>query len=211
MEKPMKRTAKYLWLDVETTGLDPKVDKILEVAWGITGPDLAWLELDPDPSGNVVRSFVFARDFDKLPQMDEYVLNMHTMNGLFAACTKAPVVNDETGIFRRLMYDIERFEWVSKKPIIAGMSVHFDRGFLATHWPETFKPLEKALSHQHFDVSTLKMMLADIVGAPFPKAETDHRAATDVYQAVREALTIRQKVGRNLEATTKLLEEVLGQ
>lgn len=152
----------YLWLDLETTGLDPVNDRILEVAWAF----------EPKSSlghGGTIYSTLVGSVCNRL---DPVVEEMHTESGLLSELAVGgwPKVWEAEEYILTTIHNLN-------KPILAGASVHFDRSFLRVHMPR----LEARLHHRHFDTSTLKMFF-DSVGVPrLPEDWTrKHRAAADI-------------------------------
>lgn len=187
---------KYLWLDLETTGLDPREHDILEFAVIVTGADLRTQE----EAGGVL-----AFDLQEASlgigkiSIDQFVRDMHTNNGLWSACKDAIVTPAAMQEF--LIGLIEGCApWVDGKPILAGSTPHFDRAFLREHCPD----VDRALHYRHFDVSTLKMAMRDIDGfdtlstatAFGTETESRHRAASDVEHSLQVARDF-QNIVRN--------------
>jgi oligoribonuclease len=167
--------AKYLWIDIETTGLDPDTNVILEIAAVVTGEDLIEIE-----SWHRVFSWLPAPD-DKWTAPE--VLAMHTVNGLWAECERAPL---QDGI-DPLLEIIDRTTWAEGRPILAGSSVHFDRGFLVTE----FEEIAARLHYRMHDVRTLTNAAIDAGRVP-PEAEgSNHRAMADVRYALDRARWVR--------------------
>ena len=75
-----EETNRILWVDLETTGLVPGRDKILEVAMVVT--DSAFNEL-------ARRREVIKPVWWALEQMSPFVREMHAKNGLLAECAAA--------------------------------------------------------------------------------------------------------------------------
>ncbi len=154
-----------IFLDIETTGLDPTVDRILEVA-----------AVEVTPAMEPVRgiSSVIQHDPAKC-NMVEYVRDMHTRSGLLAALP--------TGLAFGLARD--RFlEWLGPGPhTLAGDSVHFDRSFLIAQWPA----VAAQFSHRLLDVSAFNVARA-VLGLPAcPILGGNHRAEADVLASIARA------------------------
>lgn len=184
----------FLWLDLETTGLDPHKCRILE--WAVV---LAADDREGDMS--VVESFdnvigfglaVEGGDFEQLKaakaEMDPYVLNMHTKNGLLQDC----IDSDETLASAEdfLVSLVENMGATKGQIVLAGSTVAFDLGFIRVHMPR----FAHYLSHRCFDVSTLKMAERDWAGQAFKKAEA-HRALPDILESLEHAAEIRRRHG----------------
>ena len=160
-----------LWIDLETTGLAPHSDEIIEVGWFIADN---W-ELLTQPQSAVVTP---TKDTLELMKQDIFVQTMHTENGLINE-----IMNGDT----LLLEDIEDQILDELRPlqaltpdepiILAGASVHFDRGFIAEYMPR----LDKELSYRHFDVSTLRMFFDSTGHAVIGEyaKPSNHRAKDD--------------------------------
>lgn len=169
--------AKYLWLDLETTGLDPATDVILEVAAVVTGPDLierASFEAVIQFRGEIER---------------EFVRRMHTASGLLDACRGGEDLADVEAVLLEL---VGAHEWQAGKPILAGSSVHFDRGFVRARMPE----IDRVLHHRHLDVSAVRMACED-AGRKFAwRGEQRHRAMLDITESIWNMNSMRETVLR---------------
>lgn len=166
---------KLVWLDLESTGLDPARGKILEVAAAV-----ADLSAPFDLGPFVSRVLPFSEWQYTL--MDDYVRAMHTKNGLLFDC-------DQSG---RLIGEVEQ-ELINllpepgtyereDTPTLAGSSVHFDHAWLRVHMPT----LAARFSHRHYDVSAVKLFCRSL-GMPKQPAAEAHRAEADVRESVAHA------------------------
>lgn len=185
------------WVDVETTGLEPKEGCLLEVALVVTDD-----ELRPLDEG---ASLLVAPIFGCMEKMDTFVENMHTKSGLLEEIKRV----DETGIpvgrrRRRRRHEVEealckyldgytaQTDGKNHRPPMAGSSVHFDRAWLKEHMPK----LEAKFSYRNVDVSTLKELWArwKPVGAPVrERGEIAHRAMPDVVASIDELTWYREQ------------------
>src|SRR6478736_8224819 len=80
-----------IWLDCEMTGLDPEVDRIIEIAVVVTGPDLT-----PRIEGPV---FAIHQSDEQLDRMDAWNKGTHGRSGLIdrvkaSTVTEAQAEND---------------------------------------------------------------------------------------------------------------------
>lgn len=173
------------WLDIETTGLNPVEDRILELAYVVTDMQLNQLANNAylfPTSGRYADQFV----------MDEFVTNMHTESGLLEALEEVPYVPLE--IAQLTVEDdiaIIKAQHGIEKLYLGGMSVHFDRSFLKEWMPN----VEKLFHHRHADVSSFKI-LWDVAGleklqVPNPN---HHRAIYDCYEAIDVATLVVNKL-----------------
>lgn len=194
--KKTPRPRVLLWLDLETTGLDPQRDRIIEYAAVIT--DLQGLPrtLVRDGLGGPVtflEGLVSPGFDDKEIEVPLEVAVMHGgPGGLLAASVRegAPLANVEERLVelleaaRReaavLLFGMD--EPVGLEPLfcLAGNSVHFDRSFLASSMPRVLEQLH----YQHVDVTSL-LIAEQAVGLPWPpRVGTIHRARADLERSI---------------------------
>lgn len=168
---------KLCWLDLETTGLDPKTDRVLEMAF-------CWAELERPFDVGSTRQWVFQYKptAEDLGRLHPKVLAMHTGSGLLASCAIASALLRD--VSEELALEIPDVADVDQKPVLAGSSVHFDHGFLKQHAPL----LASRFSHRHYDVSAIKLFCRGMGMPKLPRAEA-HRAAADVVESIDHART----------------------
>lgn len=156
-----------IFVDIETTGLDPTRDIILEVA-----------AVAVDNALNPVSGFaavIHRPKTDTFPRADAYVQAMHTDNGLWSAC--------ESSEISLVQATDAACEWLSQWPgklTLAGDSVHFDLGFLRQSMPR----VSDRFSHRLLDVSAFRVA-REILGMPGADfGASAHRAQGDVLASV---------------------------
>lgn len=154
-----------LWLDLETTGLDPQQDQILEI----------YAELDVHGQRAVTRAeaaiAIGPKGSERL-RGNEYVEKMHNDSGLLRLCYSAGFSLEavETSIVRALHG--------CSKLLLAGNSIHFDLGFIRAQMPR----LAALLHHGVLDVSSIARF-AESLGVPPFLGEPAHRAKADVQRS----------------------------
>ena len=166
---------KLIWLDLETTGLTPETDAILEVA-----AFEATLERPFDVTkiyDTVLASTVNPRGVHPI------VYEMHTKNGLWEACSVSLVTvqNAELDLLHRIPANDD------DPHVLAGSSIHFDHSFIARHMPE----LNARFSHRHYDVSAVSLFARSLGMPKLPKTEA-HRAAQDVLNSIAQAKAVSE-------------------
>lgn len=168
------KAMRLLWLDLETTGLDPLKDQILEVGAIVTDGFLK----------EVARNeFVIKAGAETLANMPPVVIAMHAESGLSLKCLTSPLEIYEV--------DFKLTAWayqhgVTKKSFLAGNSVgDFDRHFMRRLMPQ----LNDGISHRSVNVSTFKALFSmwdPDVAAPKLERVKAHRSILDCEHAIEE-------------------------
>jgi oligoribonuclease len=162
------------WLDIETSGLNPVMDSILEIGVRLT-------DYEANPLGVEASWVIRPTDWDDVKKtMHPVVSRMHRRNGLIETIDK----DDETTSLPlalnelcALLYGVGLLFPVN----LAGTSVHFDRKFIEASSHRVFT----AVSHRMVDVSSIDLMVRNLM--PDRAAEvvdTDHRVATCLDNAI---------------------------
>lgn len=180
----MSNEAKYLvFLDLETSGLDPSVHEILEFGAVITDMDLNELArfhrvIQPE-----------ATSWDQ--HMSDFVREMHTASGLLDELLDSPLTT--SGVETAMCAELYRFG----KPgdfVLAGSGVsHFDRRFLDAQMPE----LAALFAYYSIDVGILRRTLRDIVGREdllLPEVPKPHRALADALLHLEELRYVKHSM-----------------
>jgi oligoribonuclease len=168
-----------LWLDLETSGLDPQRHDILEIAWTFTNDDLS-------PMFSLGVQSYLIRERDGV-QWDRGALELHQAHGLIEAQEKE-TLTDFGHVEHALWVQLCDFETRTVK--LAGSSIHFDLGFIREHMPA----VAKLLSHRIYDVSTLKAhYAANGIESDYLNTQP-HRAASDVRESLAIARFFHEKL-----------------
>lgn len=178
MAEPPKNP--LVWLDMEMTGLDPKVCVPLQAAIIVTTPELE--ELDS-------MEVVIWQPEARLESMEPTVRRMHTENGLVDSVRKSTVGLEEAE--RKMMELVVR--WCRYRDgVLAGNSIHQDRRFLNAYFPI----LDGYLHYRMVDVSTIKELTRRWYGpdVSYKKATSTHTALSDVRESVLELRYYRSAI-----------------
>ncbi len=168
-----------IWIDLEMTGLDPKRDRIIEIATLVTDANLNVLA-----EGPVMAVY---QSEAQLGLMDEWNVRTHTGSGLVER-VKASTF-DENAAQQATIEFLKKWVPAGKSPI-CGNSVGQDRRFLFNYMPE----LEAYFHYRYLDVSTLKELARrwkPEILAGFTKQGT-HQALDDIRESVAELAYYRQ-------------------
>jgi oligoribonuclease len=162
---------KFVFIDLETTGLDPVYDEILEVGIVIASDEFEIIScFSVQVWSPTARSKLVTNDF---------VWKMHIKNGLVDACEEkgVPVEVAEEDILRRL----DEYSWDPNIPM-GGNGVHFDRAFLKVYMPK----LHDWFHYRNLDVSPFKQLHAMIQPETLNLGNEDHRALPDAIEDVQQ-------------------------
>jgi oligoribonuclease len=184
---------RLVFLDLETTGLDPDRDKVLEVGVIVVGCDLRVRGGVPHefqsfvgyPGGYPLRHLV----------NDKFVLQMHTDSGLceaYDALSTTHRLQMAAVVERKVVQFLEeQHQFKPGTATLAGFCPQFDMSFLRRHMPI----LTRMFDYRHVDVSTIRGLLRrwvdpgiDTHVSKLASSPTDvkHRAVSDCYGALRE-------------------------
>lgn len=168
-------------LDLETTGLCPERDEILEIAFIVVDNETL------DTLGSY-ESIVRPAALD-LMRLSDAVIDMHSKNGLLTLARSAQLdvqdVQSEAleALSRIVGQDANGHLRTDIRLILTGNTVHFDRSFLQVHMPRLALPLY----HRHADVSAARTVL----GAKAPGVDVAHRAMADCEMSLAELKALR--------------------
>lgn len=159
----------YVWLDLETTGLDKSVSDIIEVASIIT--DEKFIPIDKfhsvvNPGPNAVYESV--------------AFGFHKKSGLIGQVPKGRKLSE---VEIDLLNFIKKYEPRKNRAYLAGNSIHFDRAFMEKGMPSIIDHL----THRHLDVSALGVTMRALFGKKAEyKAPRPHRALEDLERSISE-------------------------
>ncbi len=168
-----------LWLDMEMTGLDPELDRVLELAIVVTNSNLEMVAESP--------VWVVHQPAVVLAGMDEWNTNTHGKSGLTQRARESTL--SDADVESAALTFISAYVPKRVSPM-CGNSVHQDRRFMAKYMPR----LEEYFHYRNLDVSTLKELAArwaPEVKKAFVK-KTRHQALSDVYESIDEMKHYRE-------------------
>ena len=168
-----KSDQNLVWLDCEMTGLEPELDRIIEIAVIVTGP-----KLEPRIEGPVL---VIHQSDQQLDKMDKWNKGTHGKSGLIDK-VKTSTLSEADAEEQLIAY---LSQYVPKKGSpMCGNSIGQDRRFLVKYMPK----LEAFFHYRNLDVSTLKELSKrwrpDVYSA-FKKQQR-HTALADVHESIDE-------------------------
>ena len=168
-----KNPGNLVWIDLETTGLDPGTSAILEIATIVTDEKLNVLAEGPDPE--------IHQPDDVLQASDPWCIRQHTASGLFDACRRSTVSLAEA---ERRTLDVVRRLCLRNRAPLCGNSICFDRRFLIRHMPT----LNAYLSFRNVDVSSVRELAMRWFPGRVPSVDkkSKHRAASDIRESLEE-------------------------
>jgi oligoribonuclease len=169
---------RFVWLDLEMTGLDPETCAIIEIGIIITGPDLK-------PIAEMER--VIWQPDEALARMEPVVREMHTRNGLTARVKASPI---SLRIAERDVTSLVADHCALGEGVLCGNSIHTDRRFLIRYMPM----LERFLHYRMVDVTSLKVLTrAWFPDVPEPrKSPSGHTALSDLRASIAELTYYRE-------------------
>ncbi|OOG58892.1 oligoribonuclease [Polaromonas sp. C04] len=174
-----KSDQNLVWLDCEMTGLDPEVERLIEIAVVVTGPNL-----EPRIEGPVL---VIHQSDEQLAKMDKWNQNTHGRSGLIDK-VKASTMG-EAEAEKKILEFLARYVPKGNAPM-CGNTISQDRRFLVKYMPK----LEAFFHYRNVDVSTLKELAKrwrPEVYSAFKKQQK-HTALADVHESIDELAHYRE-------------------
>ncbi len=174
----MNNETRFVWCDLEMTGLDLNTCAIIEMGLIITGPDLKPL---------VEWDRAIWQGDEVLGRMEPFVRDMHTRNGLLerVRASETSLRQAEKEATQVLLEHCGFGEG-----ILSGNSIHTDRSFITRYMPG----FDRALHYRMVDVSSLKI----ITRAWYPKApgrskvDASHTVLSDLRASIGELAYYQQ-------------------
>ena len=170
--KTLKSRDNLIWIDLEMTGLDPEMERIIEVATLVTDSDLNLIAEGPN--------LIISQSKELLDSMDEWNQNQHGSSGLIQEVIKSDITEQ--------IAEIETLDFISKyvgekASPMCGNTVSHDRRFLSKYMPR----LEAYFNYRHIDVWSFKEVAVRWMNeAQVYEKKGSHRALGDIKESVEE-------------------------
>ncbi|KAG9094939.1 hypothetical protein FS749_011489 [Ceratobasidium sp. UAMH 11750] len=189
-----------VWIDLETTGLDPTRNRIIEVAVLITDGNLDLV----DEEGC---RFAVKSNKNIIDEMNDWCKMQHKISGLLTEVNEATHTAPE--VADAVLEYIKRWVPLERAAHLAGSSVHFDAMFLRAIGPDVAEHggqliWNGVVDHLHYrivDVSSVKaspvVLFASVWDNKiFTHAGTlqTHRAMDDIRQSIAELKFYRETI-----------------
>uniref|UniRef100_A0A1D1Z113 Oligoribonuclease n=1 Tax=Anthurium amnicola TaxID=1678845 RepID=A0A1D1Z113_9ARAE len=171
-----------VWIDLEMTGLDVAIDRILEIACVITSGNLTKSVEGPD--------LVIHQTKECLDNMGEWCREHHAASGLTKRVLQSTITEQDA---EKQVIDFVRKHVGSYTPLLAGNSVYVDLSFLKKYMPD----LASLFPHVLVDVSSIKALCVRWFpreNKKAPSKENKHRAMDDIKESIRELKYYKENI-----------------
>ncbi len=165
---------RLIWLDLEMTGLDPEIDRILEVAVVVTDDQLNIIAEGP--------SLVIGQPIELLDAMQSIVVDMHTKTGLLNDVKQSELTEEEAE--QQVLQFLSKHVKSGVSPM-CGNTIGQDRRFLTKYMSD----LCNYFHYRNLDVTSVKIlhdMWQKQAKSYMKPNDGQHRALFDVYQSIEE-------------------------
>lgn len=177
-DKKYQKPIRWVWLDLEMTGLDVDRCGMIQAAMIITDPTMKIL---------AKKDIIIWQPDSVLNAMDPFVRDMHTKNDLIkrVRSSKSGVRDAEQELMGILSEHVGY-----RRGVLVGNSMFTDRQFLQKYMPT----LEGYLHYRMIDVSSIKMVSRAWYGKKIetPKTDSTHNAMDDIKECMEELQHYRQ-------------------
>ncbi|ABV35401.1 exonuclease, RNase T and DNA polymerase III [Shewanella sediminis HAW-EB3] len=170
-----------IWVDLEMTGLDPSVDRVIEIATIVTDKELNILAEGP--------VIAIHQSEEQLARMDDWNQKHHGESGLVDR-VRASKYSEEQAVAMTIAF-LSQHATKGDSPM-CGNSIGQDRRFMNRYMPE----LEDYFHYRNIDVSSIKELVRrwkpELMNG-FTKQGT-HKALVDIQESIAELQYYRAKV-----------------
>ena len=176
---PIPNEVRLVWLDMEMTGLNPEIERIIEVAVVVTEPDLTIVAEGP--------VLVIHQHDDILNAMDKWNKGTHGKSGLIDKVKASTMTESQAE--DELISFLKQHVPAGKSPL-CGNTVSQDRRFMYKYMPK----LEQFFHYRTIDVSTMKELARrwrpELLKG-FEK-HSKHEALADIHESIDELKYYRE-------------------
>lgn len=164
---------RWIWIDCEMTGLNPKVDRVIEIAVIVTNDQLEIIAEGPN--------LAIKQEDSLLAGMDSWNTKHHTQSGLVDKVRASSIT--ESDAQEQILAFLREHCKKGQSPL-CGNSVWQDRRFIEKYMPD----LADFFHYRHIDVSTIKILAKSwnpkLYGAH--KKKNSHEALEDIIESIEE-------------------------
>lgn len=171
-----------VWIDLEMTGLNTEVDRILEIACIITDGNLSKSVEGPD--------LVIHQSQQCLDKMGDWCQEHHGASGLSKKVLKSTISEREA---EKQVIEFVKRHVGAYTPLLAGNSIYVDYLFLKKYMPE----LASIFPHVLVDVSSVKALCIrwyPRAQRKAPRKENRHRALDDIRESIMELKFYKENI-----------------
>jgi len=164
-----------VWIDLEMTGLNIEVDRILEIACVITDGNLTKSIEGPE--------LVIHQTKECMDNMGEWCQTHHAESGLTERVLQSTISEHEAE--KQVAEFVKKNVGTYYSPLLAGNSVYVDLLFLKKYMPD----LASLFPHVLVDVSSVKALCLRWYPKDkrkAPQKENKHRAMDDIKESIEE-------------------------
>ena len=169
-----------IWIDLEMTGLNPEINRIIEIAAVATDSNLSIL-------GEI--NVVISQPDSVLDLMDTWNVTQHNKTGLVADIKSDSSLKEVDAMFQVLDF-VSQYVERGATPL-CGNSISHDRKFLSKYMAE----LDNYFHYRNIDVSSInelaKLWNPEILN-DFGK-KSNHRALSDIKESISELSFYKSK------------------
>ncbi|XP_058198175.1 oligoribonuclease-like isoform X3 [Rhododendron vialii] len=171
-----------VWIDLEMTGLNVEVDRILEIACVVTDGNLSKSIEGPD--------LVIYQSKECLDRMGEWCQTHHAASGLTEKVLQSTTGEQEAE--KQVIEFVKRYVG-TYTPLLAGNSVYTDFLFLKKYMPD----LASLFYHVIVDVSSVRALCFRWYpkeNRKAPAKENKHRAMDDIRESIAELKYLKANI-----------------
>jgi len=175
----------FMFCDIETTGLDPQFDVILEVGFALTNADLEVLNTFSLVCNWQGIFYDQIRNEYEVPfGVSDTVVKMHDKSGLWEASYRSPLSAHEA--LAKAEFWITQVTDPNDIVYLAGNTIGFDKSFLDVNYPA----ITKMFHYRSVDISSIKITADTWCDEKYlinrPAGNKLHRVMPDIQDSIME-------------------------